>query len=65
MVFKLIQDPISLPFIITTQNAITTFQKEVMNESNSQDSTKTNGFYVMGKCLKSKYFPKSNKIIKC
>jgi hypothetical protein len=31
----------TLPFIITTQVGITTLQKEVMNESNSQDSTKT------------------------
>ncbi len=54
----------TLPFIITTQGAITTLQKEVMKESNSQDSTKTNVFYVMGKCLKSKYYFKSNKIVK-
>ncbi len=32
----------TLPFIITTQGAITTLQKEVMNEPNSQDSTKNN-----------------------
>jgi hypothetical protein len=42
MVFNLIQDPMTLPFIITTQGAITTLQKEVMNEPNSQDSTKNN-----------------------
>jgi hypothetical protein len=50
MAFKLIQDPMTLPFIITTQGAITTLQKKVMKKSNSQDSSKTNVFYVMGKC---------------
>jgi hypothetical protein len=49
MTLKLIQDPMTLPFIITTQGAITTLQKEVMKEWNSQDSAKTNVFLCYGK----------------